>query len=1275
MKPIYISLFILLSCLCFEKTYAQQYTMCGADTITISLDNYQIGSIEWQESYDSTNWVTIENEHDLVLRYFTTEEKYLRAVATTSTCEQVTTYSVFIQQKPVANAGIDQEIAGNKVMLNGNFAPYTTGFWSIVNGTGGTLIKQDSLSAILAGNLNYDYTITWTLNNSCGTSIDSVHISFIENVFNQNFIIVDATDSILSDSIQLLQGIYQIQFSELITGINDSCLLVGISGDGFLRKVISFDKLNDSLYIFYTEQAYWEDYCLQGVLNIGSNIFPDNNNPKSANQLVSVEEFPTRKEILTDPKYKKGTFSYTKTEYYQVGQRLKSLESDDLSKGYSIDFLNIKYSPLDNELGSDEKAEMLLNGNLTINPNFVLNQKTGNDPIMLGFNNATITNSLSVNCNFFLKGNLELITLKEDKFFEIKRYGLALFFGVPVLTVTKFYISLKGNLYGIGKLKFDLIFKTKTDLNSYILIYEDKTIKSVSDSKTTPSLVYENNKEFEGEIGLNLRLQPKLEYKIGGLFGPYVSLPILNISPSICFASKETEGSLKAIWGLKIPVSLDASIGLEAGYKKFTTSTGFNFNIYNFGNVKIPVKLDLISGNNQSGLVNQKLSWPLSVRVTSSLGFGVPLVPVWFDVIENNGTLEKSMVLTDSKGYANNYLTLGTSEGLNRVKAYTYNCSFEDLTNSPVYFSANALPTSSPWICQNSSLAVGTRNNPDLTVEPFGIKGITPYTYSLDGITYSSIAPKIASNLAENQQFFVKDANGCASSTIYKSKNSCDYNPPQVTMSITGNNIQAYGSKGYPPYMYSLDIDGSYTSMDKYIGLGSGDHKLYIMDVKGCKSHKDFTISNTTKNGLVSFYPFNGNANDLSGNAYNGSVQGAKPTTDRYGTSNRAYQFTSNNDYIEVPSNALNNMPNGTVAAFIYLDQLGVQHTIIDKTITTQINYFQFIVDLNNKLRAIINTNGSVVFRGNMALTTNQWYHVAVTWDGTNTKLYLNGMQDGIYPNNKGIPDATRHTYIGKVENNTAFMKGKIDEVKVFNRALNESEIFALYHENGWGYNSPLTATVKDIEGNVYKTVKIGNQWWMAENLKTTKFNDGTAIPLVTDNTAWSNLTTPGYCWSNNDDANKNIYGALYNWYTVIDNRKLAPPGWHVPTDAEWTILENYLISNGYNYDGTTSGNKIAKSLASVTGWVSSIVTGAVGNTDYPDIRNKSGFSGLPGNQRGYSGSFDAINSVGMWWSSTQVSTNTSNAYNRYLNYNYNYVIRDTYRSKKYGFSVRCIKD
>ncbi len=136
--------------------------------------------------------------------------------------------------------------------------------------------------------------------------------------------------------------------------------------------------------------------------------------------------------------------------------------------------------------------------------------------------------------------------------------------------------------------------------------------------------------------------------------------------------------------------------------------------------------------------------------------------------------------------------------------------------------------------------------------------------------------------------------------------------------------------------------------------------------------------------------------------------------------------------------------------------------------------------------------------------------------------------------------------------------------------------------------------TIKDIENNTYKTVTIGTQTWMAENLKVTKYNDGASIPNVTDATAWSELTTGALCDYDNTPSNSETYGKLYNWYAV-NTGKLCPTGWHVPSRSEWTTLENYLIANGYNYDGTTTNNKIAKAMASSSGWESSTDEGVIG--------------------------------------------------------------------------------
>jgi uncharacterized protein (TIGR02145 family) len=201
---------------------------------------------------------------------------------------------------------------------------------------------------------------------------------------------------------------------------------------------------------------------------------------------------------------------------------------------------------------------------------------------------------------------------------------------------------------------------------------------------------------------------------------------------------------------------------------------------------------------------------------------------------------------------------------------------------------------------------------------------------------------------------------------------------------------------------------------------------------------------------------------------------------------------------------------------------------------------------------------------------------------------------------------------------------------------------------------TPTSDTIWDIQGNVYNTVVIGTQTWTTGNLRSSLLNDGTAIPLITDNSTWSNLTTPGYCWYNNDPAVLDDYGPLYNWFTV-ETAKLCPQGWHVPSNAEWTDLINYL-----------GGLSLASFKMKETGTMywSSPNEGAT---------NESGFSARGSGRREYfDGQFGFLNRNAYWWSNTQYDTELS--YALYLS-DVNTNVESYYFDKAYGFSVRCIKD
>jgi len=222
-------------------------------------------------------------------------------------------------------------------------------------------------------------------------------------------------------------------------------------------------------------------------------------------------------------------------------------------------------------------------------------------------------------------------------------------------------------------------------------------------------------------------------------------------------------------------------------------------------------------------------------------------------------------------------------------------------------------------------------------------------------------------------------------------------------------------------------------------------------------------------------------------------------------------------------------------------------------------------------------------------------------------------------------------------------ISGPASGLVIFNTTTNSLEI---KNSSGW---ISLSASFVALP-----SIVIGTQQWMRENLDVLTYRNGDIIPQVTDAIAWAALTTGAWCYYNNDVANGAIYGKLYNWYAVNDSRGLAPAGWHIPTDAEWTTLSTLL-----------GGESVAGGKMKTTGttrWT----------TPNEGATNESGFAGLPGGLRFGDGTFSLVGSFGYWWSSTEYATTL--AWYHYLYYNNGSFSRyGDY--KRDGFSVRCLRD
>ncbi len=217
----------------------------------------------------------------------------------------------------------------------------------------------------------------------------------------------------------------------------------------------------------------------------------------------------------------------------------------------------------------------------------------------------------------------------------------------------------------------------------------------------------------------------------------------------------------------------------------------------------------------------------------------------------------------------------------------------------------------------------------------------------------------------------------------------------------------------------------------------------------------------------------------------------------------------------------------------------------------------------------------------------------------------------------------------------------------IFNTSTNNLQL-----KNSSGWVNLLTPSSTAV---FLPTIVIGTQQWMSNNLDVGFYRNGDPIPQVTDPTAWAGLTTGAWCYLNNQNFNSNLYGKLYNWYAVNDPRGLAPSGWHIPSNAEWTTLETTL-------GGTLVAGGPLKEAG--TSYWAAPNTGA---------NNSSGFTGFPGSSRASNGNFNGTNTFGNWWSSSEPGA-TSTAYGRYL-FNNSANLYFITIAKQTGFSVRCIRD
>ena len=592
----------------------------------------------------------------------------------------------------------------------------------------------------------------------------------------------------------------------------------------------------------------------------------------------------------------------------------------------------------------------------------------------------------------------------------------------------------------------------------------------------------------------------------------------------------------------------------------------------------------------------------------------------------------------------------------------------------------------------------------------------------------------------------------------------------------TGNGYVAMGTTQLLSVPYALYAENSgnstptTTNLEAVLAENNSANNQQIKDLQDPTDAQDATTkayidalitnlqtpSNIPTDGLVAYYPFNGNANDESGNDNHGIVNGATLSEDRNGHDNSAYNFqvadwdAGNNggDYIYIPHSSEFNFESFTLSAWVYRTSVGAsnspQHLTILRKFEEGYNnpngeswQFDIAHGTNNGGSTlegtIIEQSPSPAINFNCAtaqtINENEWTNVIMTYANKTIKIFINGVESCSSTNNNITLNTlgTSGISIGmSVQANGKWgpFDGSIDEVGIWNRALTIEEINTTFgateiennvqniehvltqgnDANGIqlkGIADPteakdaatkayidalianLQSQIDDLESDndddcpPFSVLVYGTQEWSGGNACNITYRDGTPIPQVTDATEWQNLTTGAWSYYDNDPTK----GKLYNWYAVMGihdtdpntpNKEFAPEGWHVPTQAEWITLHNYLIANGYNYDGTTTENKIAKAMASTTGWLSSTTLGTPGNNQ--STNNSSGFNAYPKGWRYGFGGFGGEGDTAVFWSTTDYSSSDAYFFDIRNYREYVFTGGDFYY-KENGNSVRLVKD
>ena len=725
---------------------AQIVNICvESDSVTLTLDNYQFGNIQWQRSTDNMNWENIEGA--IFHHYTCLPEKsgYYRAWISYQNCPPDSSQVSFLQRKVKANAGPDKVLnTGYTTKLFANNPSGTIGHWSVLSGNDAQLSEPDSSYTLFYGSDSL-YRLCWTLTGACGTSHDTIEISYVTNIYNSNVVFVDSTDIILSDSAEMENGSCRILFSNPVS-ISYATILVGLQGDGFLRKVQSCIYIGDTCCM-NTVQATLSDLLVYGTIHIedfASMIYGQENAIPGA---VRLDHCPTRAEILSDT-----IFSANKMYYYMetVDEPDHLLSSED--KNAIISFPGLG-SPINIASGVQ-----ITGFSMECQPNLGFESfNSWNEPVSISFG--------SYNGDFETKLKLRFpdqtvnITGKETTIWKKKIRLRVMVGGFPIFTSLNFRLSTNLSCHVTVAVPFEVELRQHTSYDAQVFLKQG-----------VPGRVFDVHGELTGEVidvndvsngidvGIDVSLIGEIAVTFYGSVSAYFDIGP-NVGWSLC-AGFDVNGH----WGNQQGITAKgvAQIGLRpAALLHFLGDWDLNYPFeFLKKDFRRPNRLGYVSGNNQL-FAGSFQPLPQPIRVKSYTYFNNPSANhfVYFEPV-NGGTVNSLdyHFVTDADGIAE---AIWSPESPNsKLKVGMFDCEGNYIDGGPIIISTAG------DVCTNSTLTTNAYLDGGMVLLQVS-GGVLPYQYSLDGTTWTDQYTPFAPVIGTEYTIHVKDAQNCVTTATY----------------------------------------------------------------------------------------------------------------------------------------------------------------------------------------------------------------------------------------------------------------------------------------------------------------------------------------------------------------------------------------------------------------------------------------------------------------------------------------------------------------------------